>query len=1158
MLKNKSLINTVEEKSSDRPVQKKKFFSIVNRPLLSGALVFFILAGLFSLLVYQRYKLAQETRVTESIKVLNEVKDNIQKALSHSLSAARTLTFLIDGDGAVNNFYTVAKQILELENDIDVLQLVPGGVIQYVYPLLGNESVLGYDILLDSTRNKEAYKAIEKKQFFFAGPLALKQGGTGIIGRLPVYRNNKFWGFSAVVIKMSTLLKTAGIDSSGSNGYYFQFSKINPDSKIEEYFLPPQPEQSNSRSVSLKISDGEWQLSVVDIKRYRGFNDMALLAFAGLLLSLLGGISVYRFAKRPEKLNELVKARTSDLQISENNYRSLIERVSDAFVSLDKDWKYTYVNQKAAEIFGRDAKSLIGKNIWTEFPEEVDKPFYHAYYRAMETQDYQYIEEYYSPYGKWFENHIYPAADGLTIFFKDVTEIKKITQVLKNKEEKYRSLIEQASDGIVITDMEGIILEVNNSMLSMIGFDEEETIGHHLVEYLPEEDTDDIPLRIHELLQGKSLLYERRVLKKDGTVLDVEVNSKMASSHTLIGFIRDISGRKKSEEALRISNERFGLIAEATNDAVWDHDLIKNKTWGNNKLYKLYGSEPDKEQINFEMFIERIHPDQRNGIKERLSNAIKNSETSVSEIFQFKTASGTYRTFFDRATIQYNSAGAAVRILGSMHDITESENAQKAILESEERYRVLVENAPEALVVLDFETQKFVSVSDSASSLFGLPKEELLKLGPIELSPEYQPDGRPSADAAKDYIIKAVNGEKSSFEWTHIRNDGTAIQCELWLVKLPSESKTLIRGSIIDISERKHAEQKIYQSEQKYKLLFYNNPLPMWMTTLPGLDIIDVNDAAIKQYGYSREEFLKLNTRQLRPVEDVETFLKEVDKMQPDIINIRNWRHQKKDGTVIQVETYSHQIMYEGQRAWLGLSHDVTEKNEAKELLQQSYEDIRQLASNLQSIREEERTNIAREIHDELGQQLTGLKMDLHWLIKKISNNEQEIQNKLGESVELINATIATVRKISTDLRPSILDDLGLIAALEWQAKEFQKRSGTKVEFINNAGNISIEPEVATAIFRIFQELLTNIARHANATFVQVELKKNERNLYFSLNDNGVGFDPDSIKNKKTLGLLGIKERSLLLGGTYEIKSAPGKGSVTNISVPVNFITNTN
>ncbi|MGB4843457.1 MAG: sensor histidine kinase, partial [Ferruginibacter sp.] len=217
-----------------------------------------------------------------------------------------------------------------------------------------------------------------------------------------------------------------------------------------------------------------------------------------------------------------------------------------------------------------------------------------------------------------------------------------------------------------------------------------------------------------------------------------------------------------------------------------------------------------------------------------------------------------------------------------------------------------------------------------------------------------------------------------------------------------------------------------------------------------------------------------------------------------------------------------------------------------------------QLASNLQSIREEERTNIAREIHDELGQQLTGLKMDLHWLIKKVSNNEQEIQNKLGESVELINATIATVRKISTDLRPSILDDLGLIAALEWQAKEFQKRSGTKVEFINNAGNISIEPEVATAIFRIFQELLTNIARHANATFVQVELKKNERNLYFSLNDNGVGFDPDSIKNKKTLGLLGIKERSLLLGGTYEIKSAPGKGSVTNISVPVNFITNTN
>jgi len=243
--------------------------------------------------------------------------------------------------------------------------------------------------------------------------------------------------------------------------------------------------------------------------------------------------------------------------------------------------------------------------------------------------------------------------------------------------------------------------------------------------------------------------------------------------------------------------------------------------------------------------------------------------------------------------------------------------------------------------------------------------------------------------------------------------------------------------------------------------------------------------------------------------------------------------------------------LYEGQKVWLSLSHDVTEKYEAKELLEKSYEDIRQLASNLQSIREDERTNIAREIHDELGQQLTGLKMDLHWLTRKINSTDDEVNNKMKQSIELINATIASVRKISTDLRPSILDDLGLLPALEWQGEEFEKRSGTKVVFINEAGDIVLQPEIATGIFRIYQELLTNIARHANAGVVRAVLHKDEKSLYFSVNDNGVGFDPETIKSKKTLGLLGIKERTLLFGGTYEFKSKPGGGTVTTISIPL-------
>lgn len=1242
-------------------------FSIFNRPVLLSVLVFIILTLLFSLLIFERYQLAKDNREKEALEIVHQVKDKLQEMLAHSLSATRILAFLVDKNGQVNNFDSVAAQVLEPGKDIDAVQLVPGGVIKYVYPLSGNEKLVGYNILEDPARNKEAYKAIEQKKLFFAGPFELRQGGVGIVGRLPVFRQNKFWGFSAVVIKMSTLYAAAGIDSSKKKGYYFQLSKINPDTKKEEFFLPQHQDLARDHIVSINVPDGEWKLSVKNTVTIRPFADIGLIALFGFLLSVLAAVFAYRIAVRPKRLNELVLSQTSELKHSEKKYRSLVERVSDAFVALDNNWIYTYVNEKAGEILGREPQRLVGKNVWKEFPEAVNESFYYAYNRAMQTQEYQYIEAFYPPLNKWLENDIYPSKDGLTVFFKDVTGIKQVALTLKHKEEKYRTLIEQASDGIVITDMEGVILEVNKSIQQMIGYANEEMIGYHLTDFLPEEDIDTNPLRINELMQGKSLLYERRLKRKDGHFLDVEVNSKMASSHTLIGFIRDITERKKiknkliyqasllesvsdavtsldeqrcivswnnaceelygftaaevagkkipelvtfefpytnieevfkqvyaegtwkgefnfihpktkekinllsninllkdndgvvsgfiitsknitdrikAEEEIRRSNERFELIAQATNDAVWDHDFITNETWGNENLYKVYGVEYGKDKINLEMFLSRISADQRKGIQQRMDNAITKGITAISEEFLFETSNGVFRNFYDRAYIKYDGEGKPVRILGAMQDVTEREKAKQQLIREKELSDDIINRLPGIFYLYNREGN-FLRWNRNFETVTGYSPGEMLHLKTLDLFEGADKDlvakkiasvfATGSDDVEADFVLK--NGQKMPYYLT-----GEIIEYE---------GETCVMGVGLDFSERKKAAEILRQSEEKYRLLFYNNPLPMWMTTMPGLDIIDVNESAVKQYGYSREEFLKMNTRDLRPAEDVAGFLKEVDKMKPDIINKRSWRHKKKDGTVIHVETYNHQIIYEGKPAWLGLSHDVTDKHKAEIRLQKSYEDIRQLASNLQSIREDERTAIAREIHDELGQQLTGLKMDIYWLSRKINTADTEITNKLNESIQLINATVSSVRKIATDLRPSILDDLGLLAALEWQGEEFEKRSGTHVEFSNEAGEVQLKPDAVTAVFRIYQELLTNVARHANASLVKVLLQKRDNMVFFTLTDNGTGFDPETIRKKKTLGLLGIKERTLLLGGTYEFKSRLGEGSETIISIPV-------
>lgn len=222
------------------------------------------------------------------------------------------------------------------------------------------------------------------------------------------------------------------------------------------------------------------------------------------------------------------------------------------------------------------------------------------------------------------------------------------------------------------------------------------------------------------------------------------------------------------------------------------------------------------------------------------------------------------------------------------------------------------------------------------------------------------------------------------------------------------------------------------------------------------------------------------------------------------------------------------------------------------ETLQQSYSDIRELAAHLQKVREEERTAMAREIHDELGQQLTGIKMDVSWLYKKMQPAENDIKDKFGTTLQLIDSTVKTVRRLATELRPPMLDDLGLIAAMEWQSSEFEKRSGVSTEFINETHQQLIPPALATGIFRIFQESLTNIARHAAAEKITTVLNYSDNLLTLSIRDNGKGFVVKESGPVKTLGLLGMKERTLVMGGKYKIESEPGAGTVVTVTVPLN------
>jgi PAS domain S-box-containing protein len=260
-------------------------------------------------------------------------------------------------------------------------------------------------------------------------------------------------------------------------------------------------------------------------------------------------------------------------------------------------------------------------------------------------------------------------------------------------------------------------------------------------------------------------------------------------------------------------------------------------------------------------------------------------------------------------------------------------------------------------------------------------------------------------------------------------------------------------------------------------------------------------------------------------------------------------RLQSRKGAPLSVHLSLNPLRLDSTRAVCLIASDLSEIKRAEQELRASSEQLRNLAAHLLSVREEERARISREVHDELGQSLTAVKMDLAWLAGRLPQRNGPILKRIRATRQLADSIIQSIRRISTELRPAVLD-LGLAAAVEWQVQEFQARSGIQCT-VRLLAREEVASNASTAMFRIFQETLTNVARHAKATRAEVVLQKQRDRLVLLIRDNGRGFDQADPSLSKSLGLLGMRERAAILGGKVNISSAPGKGTTVSAWIPL-------
>ena len=447
---------------------------------------------------------------------------------------------------------------------------------------------------------------------------------------------------------------------------------------------------------------------------------------------------------------------------------------------------------------------------------------------------------------------------------------------------------------------------------------------------------------------------------------------------------------------------------------------------------------------------------------------------------------------------------------------------------------------------------RIMIINDAYSKIVEIPKEKLVgKLFSVVY-----------AESERERILTTYRNDaqsnriKTHFERENVLWNGN----KRWFdfsnsfVEIPETGKVTL-SIIKDITERKKSEIELIESEKKFRLLFNSINDAVFVIQLSSSktygDFVEVNDVALNQLGYSKEEFLKLSPSAIIQPKFIDEFNKAMEKLKTEKHVIYELVHKAKDRKLYTVEVNSHLFEYEGKPTVLSIARDITERKQSEEKLKKTSSVLRNLASHLQSIREEERSLIAREIHDDLGQTLTVLKINVSLLSNKLRKDQKQLKEKVDNTIKLIDDAVERVQRITAKLRPGILDELGIIPAIEWQAQEFQNLTGIKCMLSLPENEIKLDAEKSTAVFRIFQEALTNVLRHASASWISAALKISDDILVLEINDNGIGISSEKLKDPHSLGIIGMKERALILGGEVSIEGIQDKGTRVRIEIPM-------
>ncbi|MGZ9676018.1 PAS domain S-box protein [Flavobacterium sp. GNP001] len=701
----------------------------LERPVSTSLLTFLLLTVLAAYVVHQQYQLLKEHDQREMNNILQVVHQNIEQSLKNYTTTTLTLALSIDDEGIPKDFEYVSRRLMESNKSIFALQLVPNGVIKYLYPLEKNKAALNVNILTDPYLKNEALRSIANRKIYFAGPLKLRQGGLGIVGRFPIFYKNKFWGFSAVVIKLDTFLDISGIKNIDNSKYYFQFSKFDTTLQKEVFYLPiANANFSKHYNISTRISDGDWKLYLISKNKNSLYSQILIPGIVGVILAALLSFLLYRLLNLPRELRSLVTMQATKLLDSEIKFQSIFDQAALGIAHVDANsGNFIEINNQFCSILGYTQQEMKEKNFQNiTHPEDLASDL-HMLEKLMNGQINEYAVEkrYFTKSGTivWVHLTVSPLLrkekklNSVISIVEDISQKKEAEFLIKKNETRFKSLFDDSPLPLREEDFSAIkhylkennLYKKNKTLLAEFFTNNQDVVNtcYSLIKLI---NCNKACIKLHKVKTKEELTSHQAALKNTyshqhfiESLIAISQGKKQFAIDTQMrnaeGDLRDINlrwnvikGNKKSFERVIVSSEditerlisdkiiletkqKVESLINTIDGIVWECDASTfTFNFVSQKVEDILGYTPEEWLSKPYFWRDHIYQEDKEWVQEYCQAKTLQSEDHDFE-YRMIAKDGTVVWLRDIVNIIYEN-GKAVSLRGIMIDITKTKQAQ--------------------------------------------------------------------------------------------------------------------------------------------------------------------------------------------------------------------------------------------------------------------------------------------------------------------------------------------------------------------------------------------------------------------------------------------------------------------------------------------------